>query len=88
VKPPTPYFDEGWHREQIAASTGNGRTGEPTRVEVLWSDRPLGQQCALNPELEDTDRAASSSLEERGAVLPAARANTRAGQPSLFSADG
>lgn len=52
----SPLYDElyeGWHREQIAASTGNGRSGEQARTEVLWSNRPLGAQCALDFEFED-----------------------------------
>jgi DNA adenine methylase len=50
---PSPLYDElfeGWHREQIAASTGNGRQGEQARVEVLWSNRPLGAQGVLDFE--------------------------------------
>lgn len=50
---PGPLYDalyEGWHREQTAASTGNGRTGEQARVEVLWSNRPLGAQGVLDFE--------------------------------------
>lgn len=36
-----------WHTARMAASTGNGRSGEQDRVEVLWSNRPLGQQSSL-----------------------------------------
>lgn len=48
---PSPLYDElydGWYREQIGASTGNGRDGERSRVEVLWSNRPLGAQGVLD----------------------------------------
>lgn len=48
---PSPLYDElyeGWHREQSSATTGNGRTGERSRVEVLWSNRPLGAQGVLD----------------------------------------
>jgi len=50
---PSPLYDElyeGWYREQTSASTGNGRAGEQARVEVLWSNRPLGAQQALDFE--------------------------------------
>lgn len=43
---------EGWDRQQIAASTGNGRSGEQDRTEVLWSNRPLGAQPMLDLEFE------------------------------------
>ena len=36
----------GWHRVEFAASTGQGGTWA-NRVEVLWSNRPLGDQPAL-----------------------------------------
>jgi len=48
---PSPLYDElydGWYREQTGASTGNGRAGEQARVEVLWSNRPLGAQQTLD----------------------------------------
>lgn len=48
---PSPLYDElyeDWYREQTAASTGNGRAGEQARVEVLWSNRPLGAQGVLD----------------------------------------
>jgi DNA adenine methylase len=48
---PSPLYDElyeGWHREQASASTGNGRSGEQARTEVLWSNRPLGAQGVLD----------------------------------------
>ncbi len=50
---PSPLYDElyeGWYREQASASTGNGRAGERARVEVLWSNRPLGAQGVLDFE--------------------------------------
>jgi hypothetical protein len=33
----------GWSRMQLGAFTGNGRLGEQTRTEVLWSNWPLGE---------------------------------------------
>ena len=39
----SPLYDElyvGWHRHEIRAHSGNG-TGDKTRTEVLWSNRPL-----------------------------------------------
>ena len=51
----SPLYDElyeGWHREQAAASTGNGRSGEQDRVEVLWSNRPLGAQGRIDFDFE------------------------------------
>ena len=51
---PSPLYDElyeGWYREQASASTGNGRAGEQARVEVLWSNRPLGAQGVLDFEV-------------------------------------
>lgn len=36
----------GWDRHTLAASTGQGGTWA-NRVEVLWSNRPLGQQLSL-----------------------------------------
>ncbi len=36
----------GWDRVTLAAFTGNG-TGDRTRTEVLWSNRPLGDQLTL-----------------------------------------
>jgi DNA adenine methylase len=50
---PSPLYDElyeGWYRERASASTGNGRAGEQARVEVLWSNRPLGAQGVLDFE--------------------------------------
>lgn len=37
---------EGWHRYETAAQTGNA-TGDRSRTEVLWSNRPLGGQGSL-----------------------------------------
>ncbi len=37
----------GWDRHTIAASTGQGGTWQ-NRTEVLWSNRPLGSQLALD----------------------------------------
>ncbi len=51
----SPLYDElyeGWHREQAAANTGNGRSGEQDRVEVLWSNRPLGAQGRIDFDFE------------------------------------
>jgi DNA adenine methylase len=48
---PSPLYDElyaSWHREQRTAVTGNGRLGKQDRTEVLWSNRPLGAQTALD----------------------------------------
>lgn len=47
----SPLYDElyeGWYSERATASTGNGRRGEQSRVEVLWSNRPLGAQGVLD----------------------------------------
>lgn len=41
----SPLYDElydGWHRYEQRTSTGNAKTAK-ARVEVLWSNRPLGQ---------------------------------------------
>lgn len=51
---PSPLYDElyaGWHRRDMAASTGQGGTWA-NRTEVLWSNRPLGDQPGLFDELE------------------------------------
>lgn len=51
----SPLYDElyeGWYREQIATTTANGKAGSQDRTEVLWSNRPLGQQCAIDFEFE------------------------------------
>lgn len=48
---PSPLYEElyeGWHRAQTPASTGNGRSGEKARTEVLWSNRPLRAQGVLD----------------------------------------
>ena len=49
---PDPLYDEqlyvGWHRAQIPAHTGQcNDKGVQQRTEILWSNRPLGQQQAL-----------------------------------------
>lgn len=36
-----------WHRVELRARTGNARQGEQERVEVLWSNNPLGRQEPL-----------------------------------------
>jgi len=43
---------DGWHRAELGAWTGNGiRNGaikvDGNRIEVLWSNRPLGRQASL-----------------------------------------
>lgn len=38
----------GWDRVTVATITGNGRDGAKARPEVLWSNRPLGSQLALD----------------------------------------
>ncbi|HEY2763372.1 MAG TPA: DNA adenine methylase [Pseudonocardiaceae bacterium] len=50
---PSPLYDElyaGWHRLDMAASTGQGGTWA-NRTEVLWSNRPLGDQPHLFDDL-------------------------------------
>jgi DNA adenine methylase len=37
----------GWDRVTLAAFTGNGGAGGTGRTEVLWANRPLGQQPTL-----------------------------------------
>jgi len=37
----------GWHTTELSAFTGNGRAGEQSRTEVVWSNRPLGDQPGL-----------------------------------------
>lgn len=40
----SPLYDElyeGWHRYELATSTGNAKAAK-ARVEVLWANRPLG----------------------------------------------
>lgn len=57
---PSPLYDElyaGWHRRDMAASTGQGGTWA-NRTEVLWSNRPLGDQGSLFDELGDDSDAA------------------------------
>jgi DNA adenine methylase len=36
-----------WHRTEIAGQASNASRGAQSRVEVLWSNRPLGQQIGL-----------------------------------------
>lgn len=51
---PSPLYDDlyaGWHRRDMAASTGQGGTWA-NRTEVLWSNRPLGDQPGLFDELD------------------------------------
>jgi DNA adenine methylase len=46
---PSPLYDDlyaGWHRHEFAATTGQGGTWA-NRTEVLWSNRPLGDQPGL-----------------------------------------
>ena len=40
----------GWDRLSLPAHTGNGGQDNTARVEVLWSNRPLGDQLALEFE--------------------------------------
>lgn len=47
----SPLYGElyaGWHRESLATATGNGAAGNRSRTEVLWSNRRLGAQLALD----------------------------------------
>lgn len=48
---PSALYDElyhDWHRTEFATGTGQSARGEwSTRTEVLWSNRPLGQQPML-----------------------------------------
>jgi len=40
----SPIYDglyDGWHRTEIAARADNGTSGQRTRTEVLWSNRPF-----------------------------------------------
>lgn len=37
----------GWDRHTMSAGTGQGSEGWSNRTEVLWSNRPLGQQRSL-----------------------------------------
>lgn len=49
---PSPLYDElyaGWHRREIPVFNGNG-TGDRSRVEVLWSNRPFGQGSLFDTE--------------------------------------
>jgi DNA adenine methylase len=55
----SPLYDDlygGWHRAELSTWTGNGiRDGatkvDGNRVEVLWSNRPLGRQASLFDEV-------------------------------------
>lgn len=42
---------EGWHRYETAARTDNAAVGSRARTEVLWSNRDLGGQLALDGAL-------------------------------------
>lgn len=47
---PSPLYDDlyaDWHRADLSAYSGNAAAGAQLRTEVLWSNRPLGQQAAL-----------------------------------------
>lgn len=47
----SPLYDAlyaDWHCEQVSVLTHNARAGERARVEVLWSNRPLGAQGVLD----------------------------------------
>jgi DNA adenine methylase len=49
----SPLYDstlEGWHRREIGTQTGNG-TGERSRTEVLWSNRPFPQGSLFDADL-------------------------------------
>lgn len=41
---------DGWHRTEIATTTGNGAAGGTARTEVLWSNRPLQVPATLFEE--------------------------------------
>jgi DNA adenine methylase len=48
----SPLYDElydGWHRYEHSTMTGNAKTAK-ARTEVLWSNRPLGDQLDLFAE--------------------------------------
>ena len=51
---PSPLYDlelyAGWDRHTFAAGTGQG-DGWGNRTEVIWSNRPLGQQLVLDLEV-------------------------------------
>lgn len=55
---PSPLYDEllgGWDRREFATGTGQSARGEwSTRTEVLWSNRPLGDQPGLFDDVEVT----------------------------------
>ena len=49
----SPLYDElydGWHRHEQASMTGNAKTAK-ARTEVLWANRPLGDQGHLFSEV-------------------------------------
>ena len=49
---PSPLYDElygGWHRREIPVFNGNG-TGDRSRTEVLWSNRPFTQGSLFDAE--------------------------------------
>lgn len=49
---PSPLYDElyrGWHRREIRTFNGNG-TGDRSRTEVLWSNRPFPQATLFDCE--------------------------------------
>lgn len=52
---PSALYDElltGWHRREFAAGTGQSARGEwSVRTEVLWSNRPLGDQLSMFDDL-------------------------------------
>jgi DNA adenine methylase len=53
----SPLYDElfdGWHRTEIAARADNGTSGQRTRAEVLWSNRPFPAAEATLFDLEVT----------------------------------
>jgi DNA adenine methylase len=41
---------EGWHRTEVAATAGNGVSGDRARTEVLWSNRPFPQASLFDQE--------------------------------------
>lgn len=49
---PSPLYDQlyrGWCTVRLPSSTGNARAGQQDRVEVLWSNRPLGAPTLFDP---------------------------------------
>jgi DNA adenine methylase len=45
---------DGWYRAEITGYTGNGRTGNAKRAEVLWSNRPFPQATLFDLAAGDT----------------------------------